>query len=182
MIMSTLVPGLEATARSQAKVSYTTKPHPVLATDLYILQANLAGTFTFPLKSLNSSLTLSIDSDLPGLKLESFISSSTNVLSTLYPAAAGIKTTTPDVRLYPSNLSQKTATGGMITVYHAAVNDPAMKYPNTEIDALNCVAWELVDLTVYGATGLDEFWVETDRKGRAVSVVSRAFGVSLARK
>lgn len=56
-----------------------------------------------------------------------------------------------------------------------------MKYPNSEIEALNCVAWELVDLTVYGATGLDEFWVETDKSGKAVSVEPRAFGVKLAR-
>lgn len=56
-----------------------------------------------------------------------------------------------------------------------------MEYPDEEIEALNCVAWELVDLSVYGATGLDEFWIETDEEGRAVSVVPRAFGVELRR-
>lgn len=120
---------------------------------------------------------------MPGLRVTSFISNSTDTLRTLYAQIAGIKTgALPDVRLYPSNLSQESATGGAITSYHAVINDPSIRYPSTQLEALNCVAWQLVDLSAYGATGLDEFWIETDKDGKAVSVLPRAFGVTLIRK
>jgi uncharacterized protein YuzE len=38
-----------------------------------------------------------------------------------------------------------------------------------------------VDSTVYGAIGLDEVWIETDKSGKAVGVELRAYGAKMER-
>lgn len=60
------------------------------------------------------------------------------------------------------------------------INSFDVKYPNSLIEALTCVEWQ-VDSTAYGAIGIDEVWNETDGRGKAVGVEVRAFGARMER-
>lgn len=157
-VLTDLIPGLDATARAQAEV-------------------NLAGKYAAPSSEVNTTITLTTEPSLPGLKITQFISNSTGVINTLF--AATRKYPKPDVRLYPTELVRKTDNGTTIRKYNAVINNPDAKYPNSLIEALNCVAWEQVDLSVYGAVGYDEVWIETDGSGKAVGVELRAFGARM---
>jgi hypothetical protein len=159
-VLTDLIPGLEATARSQA-------------------ETNLAGTYASSDPEVNTTLTLATDPSTPGLKLTSFTSNSSDVLHTLF---AGLrKSTNPDVRLYPTELVRTNANGTQTRKYNAVINSPDAKYPNSVIEALNCVSWQMVDSTAYGAIGIDEVWIETDGSGKAVGVEVRAFGAKMER-
>lgn len=61
------------------------------------------------------------------------------------------------------------------------ISSPDIRYPNSVIEALNCVSWQLVDSTAYGAIGIDEVWIETDGTGKAVGVEVRAYGAKMER-
>ena len=115
----------------------------------------------------------------PGLKITSFISNSSDVLGGIFAAPSG--KSLPDVRIYPTDLVRKTEEGTHVRKYNAIVGDPGVEYPNGLIEALNCVTWATVDLTVYGAIGLDEVWIETDESGKGIGVELRGFGAKLER-
>lgn len=159
-VLTDLIPGLDATARSQA-------------------ETNIAGTYTSSDPEANTTLTLTTEPSLPGLRLTSFVSNSSDVLHTLF---AGLrKSPNPDVRLYPTELVRKNANGTETRKYNIVANSPDVKYPDSLVEALNCVSWQLVDSTVYGAVGIDEVWIETDGIGKAVGVEVRAFGAKMER-
>nr|OQO26206.1 hypothetical protein B0A51_06005 [Rachicladosporium sp. CCFEE 5018] len=164
LIMETLLPGLEATARSQA-------------------QTNLAGTYKVPSLlgvTLNSSITLITEPGLPGLKVTSFTSNSTDVLNVGFPVIFNLpEAKTLEVRLYPTLIIKKLDDGCEIRKWHAVVTDPGVEYPSEQIRANNCVQWELLDLAVYGAPGADEFWIKTDAEGKGYSILGRVFGVEM---
>lgn len=159
-LLTDLIPGLSATAKSQANTNH-------------------AGTYTSSNPNLNTTLTLTTSPSAPGLQLTSFTSNSSNVISTLFAAAR--KTLHPDVRLYPTGLVRKSNNGTEIRKYNAVILDADAKFPSTLIEALDCVSWQMVDSTVYGAVGLDEVWIETDEDGKAVGVEVRAFGAKMER-
>jgi hypothetical protein len=159
-VLTDLIPGLDATARSQA-------------------ETNLAGTYAASNPDVNTTLTLATEPSLPGLKVTSFISNSSDVISGLFAAAR--KYANPDVRLYATELVRKTSNATEIRKYNAVISNPDAKYPSSLIEAMNCVAWEMVDSTVYGAIGLDEVWIETDKSGKAVGVEMRAYGAKMER-
>jgi hypothetical protein len=159
-VLTDLIPGLDATARSQA-------------------ETNLAGTYAASKSDVNTTITLTTEPSLPGLKVSSFISNSSDIISTLFAAAR--KYANPDVRLYPTELVRKTDNATEIRKYNAVISNPDAEYPNSLIEAMNCVSWEMVDTTVYGAIGLDEVWIETDKSGKAVGVELRAYGAKMER-
>lgn len=159
-VLADLLPGLDATARSQA-------------------EENLAGTYTASSPEVNTTITFATEPSLPGLKVTSFISNSSDVLSNLLAAAR--KYPNPDVRLYPTELVRKTDDGSEVRKYNAVFNDPDAEYPDRQIEAMNCVSWSMVDLDVYGAVGLDEVWVKTDASGKGVGVEMRAYGAKMER-
>lgn len=158
-VLTDLIPGLEDTARSQA-------------------ETNFAGTFAAT-SDVNTSITLTTEPSIPGLKVTSFISNSSDVINTLFAAAR--KYPKPDVRLYPTELVRKTGNGTVIRKFNAVINDPNTKYPSSIVEALSCVAWQQVDSNVYGAVGYDEVWIETDGSGKAVGVELRAYGAKMER-
>jgi hypothetical protein len=159
-VLTDLIPGLDATAKSQA-------------------ETNLAGTYASSDPKVNTTLTLATEPSTPGLKLTSFVSNSSDVLHTIF---AGLrKSLNPDIRLYPTELVRKNANGTQTRKYNAVTNSPDVKYPNSVIEALNCVSWQLVDSTAYGAIGIDEVWIETDGSGKAVGVEVRAYGAKMER-
>jgi hypothetical protein len=159
-VLTDLIPGLDATTRSQA-------------------ETNLAGTYASSDPKVNTTLTLTTEPSLPGLKLTAFTSNSSDVLHTLF---AGLrKSPNPDVRLYPTELVRKNANGTETRKYNAVINSSDVEYPDSLIEALNCVSWQMLDATVYGAIGIDEIWIETDGSGKAVGVEMRAFGAKMER-
>ena len=83
--------------------------------------------------------------------------------------------------MYPTELVRKNANGTQTRKYNAVINSSETKYPSSLTEALNCVSWELVDSTAYGALGIDEVWIETDGSGKAVGVEVRAFGAKMVR-
>lgn len=159
-VLADLIPGLDATARSQA-------------------EENLAGIYTASSPDINTTITFATEPSLPGLKVTSFISNSSDVLSILLAAAR--RYPNPDIRLYPTELVRKTGDGTEIRKYNAVINNPDATYPNNQIEAMNCVTWATVDLDVYGAVGLDEVWIETDANGKGVGVETRAYGAKMKR-
>lgn len=160
-VLAELLPGLEATARSQA-------------------EKNLAGTYTASSPDVNTTIAFTTEPSLPGLKVTSFVSNSSDVLnSTLLPATH--EYSNPDVRLYPTELIRKTGNGTEIRKYNAVVNNPDVVFPNDQMEAMNCMTWALVGAGVYGAIALDEVWIETDASGKGVGVEMRAFGAKMKR-
>lgn len=154
-----LLPGLDATARSQA-------------------ENNLAGTYT-SFSDVNTTLSLTIQPSLPGLQVTSFISNSSDVLSNLLAAVNQYPRL--DVRLYPTELVRKTGNGTEIRKFNAVINNPDAEYPSSLIEALNCVTWAMIGGNVYGAVALDEVWIETDESGKGVGVEWRAYGAKMER-
>lgn len=159
-VLTDLIPGLDATARSQAK-------------------ENLAGTYIASSQNVNTTITFATEPSLPGLKVTSFISNSSDVLSILLAAAR--KYPNPDVHLYPTELVRRTDDSTEIRKYNAVINNPDAAYPNGQVEAMNCVTWAMVDSDVYGAVGLDEVWIETDATGKGVGVEMRAYGAKMER-
>lgn len=111
--------------------------------------------------------------------MTSFISNSTDVTKTLFASLR--KSANPDVRLYPTELVRKNENGTETRKYNAVINNSEAKYPNSLIEAMSCVSWEMVDSNAYGAIGIDEVWIETDNGGKAVGVELRAFGAKMER-
>jgi hypothetical protein len=160
-VLADLLPGLDATARSQA-------------------ERNLAGTYTASSSDVNTTITFATEPSLPGLKVTAFISNSSDVLSsTLLPPTH--EYSNPDVRHYPTELVRETARGTKIRKYNALINNPDAVYPNGQMEAMNCMTWALVGAGVYGAIALDEVWIETDESGKGVGVEMRAFGAKMER-
>jgi hypothetical protein len=159
-VLTDLIPGLDATARSQA-------------------ETNLAGTYASSDPEVNTTITLATETSLPGLKVTSLTSNSSDVINTLF---AGLrKSAIPDVRLYPTELVRKNENGTETRKYNAVITNADAKYPDSLIEAMNCVSWQMVDSTAYGALGIDEVWIETDNTGKAVGVELRAFGAKMER-
>jgi hypothetical protein len=101
------------------------------------------------------------------------------VISTLF---AGLrKYPDPDVRLYPTELVRKTEQGTEVRKYNAVINNADAKFPSSQIEAMNCVTWAMVDSNVYGAIGMDDVWIETEESGKAIGVELRAFGAKMER-
>jgi hypothetical protein len=159
-VLTDLLPGLDGTAKSQA-------------------EDNLAGTYTSSSPDVNTTITFAVEPALPGLKVTSFISNSSDILSTLLAAAR--KYPNPDVRLYPTELVRKTGDGTEVRKYNAVITNPDAEYPNGQIEAMNCVTWAMVNSDVYGAIGLDEVWIETDASGKGVGIEMRAYGAKMER-
>lgn len=159
-VLTELLPGLDATARAQA-------------------DTNLAGTYVAASSKVNTTISMETEPSLPGLKVTQFISNSSDVLHGLYSAFSGTKD--PDVRLYPTELARKARNGAEIRKYNAVIGNTGRKFPNGHIEAANCVSWALVDAFVYGAVGLDEVWIETDKDGKGVNLELRAFGAKMER-
>jgi hypothetical protein len=157
-VLTDLLPGLDAAAKSQA-------------------EDNLAGTYTASSPDVNTTITFATEPALPGLKVTSFISNSSDVLSMLLAAASQYPN--PDVRLYPTELVRTTGYGTKVRKYNAVITNPDAVYPNSQIEAMNCVTWAMVDSNVYGAIGLDEVWMETDASGKGVGVEMRAYGAKM---
>ncbi|KAI9926587.1 hypothetical protein MW887_004355 [Aspergillus wentii] len=150
MISTTLIPALEDAAKIEAAARFT---------GVY------ASTKT------NSSLTLTAD-DGPGLKVQSWISNSDNLLGSLAQLKGYGNL---DIRLYPTGLESTNHVS-----FRAIIRDLSASRgigPTTN----SCITWGTVDGMLYGSVGLDEFMFELNQSGDVVGVSPGALRISLAR-
>ncbi|KAJ5619849.1 hypothetical protein N7510_003833 [Penicillium lagena] len=149
LVSASLLPALEAAAKDQAN-------------------SHFAGTYA--LSTLNSSITIITD-DGPGLVVSSWINNGTNMF-TSYMALSGI--TDPSqlsIRLYPTSLTSP----GQISF--RAVIPPQLRAGIGPFTS-SCISWVLVDGSVYGNVGIDEFLFNVDKNGDAVSISPRVLRTS----
>ena len=147
LIATTWVPALEDAAREEALRS-------------------LVGTYSSGNASDNSSITLALDDDRPGLGISSWTSSDVDMLAAIgtnfYGVSVGSNQTF-SARLYPTTL----VSGNEISF--RAVYE-ALPYPEqVGLVSLNCITWVLVDSKEYGGIGIDDFVFRLDGNGTAVS-------------
>lgn len=138
-------------------------------------EASTQLTGTFVDKSQNSTLTLVVDADRPGISLKSFITRGVDFHTSLRAVMKIPAEEEVSIRLYPTGLSKGNTIGfrAVIEALPHPVDDGAFSG--------NCQTWVAVDSLVYGSVGLDEFEIVVDRKGNAVEVRARGFRENLTR-
>ncbi|KAI9688661.1 MAG: hypothetical protein M1822_001018 [Bathelium mastoideum] len=157
VIAETMIPAFEQAARENA-------------------QSNYAGTFAAAGNS-SSNITLVID-DRPGLGVKSWYSNGIDAIS-IYKQLNDITDPSQMItaRLYPTGFSSSTQVG--FRAVFEAFPKPAFR----GIIASNCQTWLTVDEAgYYGSLSLDDFVIDIDRHGKAVSVEPRALRQKLSRR
>lgn len=153
-----VLPALEVAARYQATAVY-------------------AGHYASPSSSLNSSLTLTTDASHPGLRISSWISNDTDMLS-VAGSVLGEDTNPPVViTLYPTNLKTETKEGTNMA-WRAVVEFPLIP-TDTGLFSSTCASWAAVDGEMWDSVAFDDFLFTLGRNGKAVSVRPRALRVTL---
>ncbi|KAI1274718.1 beta-lactamase/transpeptidase-like protein [Xylaria sp. FL0933] len=156
-LSNTYLPTLHAIARNQANITY-------------------AGVYTSD--TANSSLTISVDEDHPGLGVGPWVSNGVNMMGLSVALAGNISANywgdmQPSVRLYPSGLWDPLANGGRRVGFKATFEDislPGVANPYTT----DCSTWVTVSGIAYGSQPLDEFIFEFDGNETVVAVENAA--------
>jgi hypothetical protein len=156
MVAEMILPALEETARLQAV-------------------NDIAGTYTSTAPGLNSSITLTTQSGQPGLIFSNWLSNASDVLGVL----ESLEGSPVDIRLYPSNLEHRNASG-LRSVSYRAVIQLTEQSPAGGVFNENCLTWTSVDGLQYGSVGLDEFIIDFDGD-QAVAVSPYALRTRLER-
>ena len=153
-----LFPALETAAREQA-------------------EANYAGHYASTDPHLNSSITIAVDADQPGLAVTQIISNGTDLLSIVGSQILGVAAADVSLRLYSTGLENEGGGGkeGTWRAVWEARNAPKPQPP------FGCGSWGGVDGLQYGGVALDEFLFVTGGDGKAVSVEARILRASLGR-
>ncbi|KAK5675107.1 hypothetical protein LTS10_012181 [Elasticomyces elasticus] len=159
LVVATIIPALEATAREQTRQSY-------------------AGTYTSADASLASNITLVTRPNEPGLIVDSWYSNGTDFLSIIsaavYGSDAGV-----DIRLYPTNLVQQ-GSNATARVQYRAVIETLDTAPDGGLFSPNCQTWAMTAIFSYGFVGLEDFLFEVVG-GKVVSLSPRALRTTLAK-
>ncbi|KAI1374465.1 beta-lactamase/transpeptidase-like protein [Hypoxylon crocopeplum] len=158
-LSNTYLPTMVNTARNQANQIY-------------------GGTYKNQDSPLNSSLSIAVDSQTPGLSLSSWISNGTNLL--WYAVAMGQNVTKeywsqirPSVRLYPTGLWDATSDGGKRVAFKAVFED--LSLPNVSNPfTTDCSTWVSVAGIMYGSKPLDQFIFNFNAAGNVTSVENGA--------
>jgi hypothetical protein len=139
-------------------------------------EANAKLTGTFANMEQNSTLTLEVNSDRPGLGVRTFISRGVDTkmslrrIMNIEDSKAKIS-----IRLYPNGLSNDNIHG-----FRAVFE--ALPYPaDTSIFNDNCHTWLTADSLIYGSIGLGNFEIVVNGTGEAVEVRARGFRETLTR-
>ncbi|KAI0532653.1 beta-lactamase/transpeptidase-like protein [Xylaria digitata] len=158
-LSNTYLPTLQGIARSQANATYS-------------------GFYRSSDQKLNSSLTISVDENHPGLGVAGWISNSTNLMGLVVALGQNISREywtdiQASVRLYPTGLWDATASGGRRVGFKATFEDlslPAVANPFTT----DCATWLSVSGVAYGSQPLDEFIFDVDANGTVLAVENSA--------
>ncbi|KAI0483464.1 beta-lactamase/transpeptidase-like protein [Xylaria cf. heliscus] len=158
-LSNTYLPTLLGIARSHANTTY-------------------AGTYVSAERSLNSSLTITVDTEKPGLGVGPWVSNGTNLMGLVVALGQNISQDywddiSPSVRLYPTGLWDATPDGGRKVGFKATFEDlalPEMTRPFTT----DCSTWVSLSAVVYGSQPLDAFVFELDKEGTVIAVENSA--------
>lgn len=157
IIAGTMLPALEIAAREEAKAVYT-------------------GSYQTKNRTQNSSLTITIDDEKPGMSVASFNINGTDIrallaeLNTIGPSAL-------DFRLYPTNLRSNSGFAEKVA-FRAVFQD---EHAFADAGTPTCITWMGVDRLKYAGVALDEFVFVLGEGGRAEAVEFRGLGAELER-
>ncbi|KAI1100935.1 beta-lactamase/transpeptidase-like protein [Jackrogersella minutella] len=128
--------------------------------------------------ALNSSLSIVVDDQTPGLSLSSWTSNGTDLL--WYSVVLGLNVSNPDpyqvqpsVRLYPTGLWDATSDGGKRVAFKAVFED--LSLPSvSDAFSTDCGTWINVAGIMYGSRPLDQFIFNINPAGKVMSVENGA--------
>ncbi|KAI1339866.1 beta-lactamase/transpeptidase-like protein [Xylariaceae sp. FL0016] len=138
-------------------------------------------TGTYANEESNSTITIVVDDENPGLVVSEFIGGGQDVLA-LLGQVQGVDTTSQSLRmnLYYSGLKTQSDNGSSVAwraVYEALPEDA-----DPGSFSSNCVSWGLVNSLVYGGIGLDEILFTFDSQNRSANgIIPRVLGTNMAR-
>ncbi|KAI8945953.1 beta-lactamase/transpeptidase-like protein [Xylaria longipes] len=140
--------------------------------------ATFTGRYASENTSLNSSLTITVDAEKPGLGVGPWVSNGTNLMGLVVALGQNISREywpkiTPSVRLYPTGLWDALPDGGRKVGFKATFEDlglPEAAKPFTT----DCSTWVSLSAVVYGSQPLDSFVFEMDSEGKVVAVENSA--------
>lgn len=157
IVIAHILPAVDEVARSQAR-------------------RNFAGHYAS--SELNSSLTIAVD-DLPGLKVTSWISNSTDLYQKLFVENIGT-----DMRLMPNLLysDEDSRVGFTGSIQTPRVGADPVADGNTEKFLWPCAQWLSLGGFQWGGVELTQLVFETDAKGNATEVRSKALRVTMERQ
>lgn len=160
-----LLPVLENVAREQAN-------------------RNLGGDYAPTDAATNSSLTIGVDDNLPGLVLKQWISHGADVMIALSIFAQGLGRQIKGVKLHPMDLSTKDSTCGKKQSYRAIIETVPQHYDATvpRVNDPNAIEWTMLDAFRYGGISIDDFVFHIDANGVASSVEPRVLRETFKRK
>ncbi|CEL11205.1 hypothetical protein ASPCAL14308 [Aspergillus calidoustus] len=133
-----------------------------------------AGTYSST--ATNSSLEVTTD-DGPGLRILKWTNNGKDILDALSLIQLGPPGQGTELRLFPTGLKH----GGRVS-FRSVRPSGFGTGPSCGLLTRACRSWMLVNGSVYGALGVDEFVFETGEDGRAITASPRAMRVSLARE
>ncbi|KAI1760056.1 beta-lactamase/transpeptidase-like protein [Hypoxylon sp. FL1150] len=144
------------------------------------IQANetYVGTYINSDPAVNSSMSIVVDRQAPGLSLGSWISNGTNLL--WYSIALSQNVTKeywgkilPSARLYPTGLWDATSDGGKRVAFKAVFEDLSLANASKPFTT-DCSTWVTVAGIVYGSKPLDQFIFNINAVGNVTSVENAA--------
>lgn len=154
-------------------------------------EANKRFSGTYTSATMNSSMVIVTD-DGPGLKVERWISNSTDMFDALAKAQnegqhLSSSPSNMSIRLYPTGLydMRRSISFRAIIQTLSPSSSSSSEGKGTTTGGpfmQSCMTWAEVDSLVYGSVGVDEFVFELDERGDASSVSPRALRVSLQRQ
>lgn len=160
LIAANWLPAFEAAAREQAELDF-------------------AGTYKSSDPSLNSSISIGLSNDRPGLTVTEWISNGTNAFETLAVLLNDVPAANQSlsIQLYPVHLADE----GQVA-FRAVYEDIPAIGPKSFIPQ-SFTPWDLVSGETYGNVGLDDFAFDVDpATGKALSIGIKALRVNLKRQ
>ncbi|KAK3685315.1 beta-lactamase/transpeptidase-like protein [Podospora appendiculata] len=134
-------------------------------------------------KTMNSTLTISVDASKPGLGVTNWISNGTDMAFISVAIGANItddyfSKVKPSVRLYPTGAEEKTTGGGKRVAFKAVFEDLSLAEKKASFSS-DCTSWVSVTAVVYGSKPLDMFIFDFDKDGKVTDVENAALRVKL---
>ncbi|KAK0727547.1 beta-lactamase/transpeptidase-like protein [Lasiosphaeria miniovina] len=146
---------------------------------------NATGPYANSSAPLNSSLTITVDADRPGLGVLDWFSNGTDMA--FVATAIGSNVTSeyfdkmkPSVRLYPTGLEQPASSnaGGKRVAFKAVFEDLSLPARNASFST-DCATWVTATAVVYAKRPLDLFIFDFDRDGKVTAVENAALRIRL---
>ncbi|KAI1207324.1 beta-lactamase/transpeptidase-like protein [Annulohypoxylon truncatum] len=138
-VITTLLPAVESAGKDEAQTAF-------------------AGTYTN--EETNSTLTLSVDDEGPGLNITEWIVRGTDIPSHWLNYTSGISSDLSNIytstRLYPTGLTTGLRTSWRVAVDLGTPDEIAQANAQLFWPQSNCVAWATMDRLVYEYRALDE--------------------------